>query len=99
MSPLTPDEIAAFRNSLSGIEMPEERKDELIRIVDNIAMSFVAQAFGLHPVQLSLSARANSRFLGIQDYARIGTNQEHITVDPGFGSAMNDQSPEGQAAP
>ena len=37
-------------------------QDELIRLIDAIVISFIDQEYGLDPVQLSLSARANYAF-------------------------------------
>jgi hypothetical protein len=62
-----------FRGIISNISAPDSYKDELIHILDNIAVSFIDQAFGISSIQLSLSARANFSFLGIQEYATPGT--------------------------
>lgn len=70
MSPLTPEQLEHFRSLIAGIDMPDDRKDEIIRIVDSIAVSFVDQAFGLDPTTLSLSARANFSFLGVGENAK-----------------------------
>jgi hypothetical protein len=51
-----------LRREMASLAIPDAGKDELIRIVDNIVISFVDQAHGLHPVQLSLAARANKHF-------------------------------------
>ncbi|WP_328277855.1 hypothetical protein [Sphingobium sp.] len=95
MSPLTPEELAEFRAHVATFDMTDDRKNDLIRIVDNIAMSFIDQAFGSHPVQLSLSARANARFLGIPGHARLGTIREHEAIDL-LEDASADTSPEGK---
>ena len=62
MVPLTPEEIAELRQHLADLDISDESKDELIRLLDSIAISFVEQALGLSPVQLSLAARANYAF-------------------------------------
>jgi hypothetical protein len=67
MVPLTPEEIAELRQHLADLDISDESKDELIRLIDSIAISLVEQALGLSPVQLSLSARANYAFLGASD--------------------------------
>lgn len=60
-----------------------------IRIVGNIVASFVDQSFGLHPVQLSLAARANRHFQNGRDDAILGLFQNDESIDPGDGGASN----------
>jgi hypothetical protein len=62
MRVLSPDELQELRADIATIGISDERRDELIHLVDAIAISFVDQAFGLNSVQLSLSARANQAF-------------------------------------
>jgi hypothetical protein len=62
MKMLSPEELLELRQEISGIAIPEDRADELIRLIDAIAISFIDQHFGLDSVQLSLSARANYAF-------------------------------------
>ena len=76
VSPLTPEQLEHFRGVISTINAPDSYKDELIHFIDNIAISFIDQAFGNSSIQLSLSARANFSFLGIQGYATQGTALE-----------------------
>jgi hypothetical protein len=107
MVPLTPEEIAELRQHLADLDISDESKDELIRLIDSIAISLVEQALGLSPVQLSLSARANYAFLGASDYDSLEKSERFELVDlphdeQGEG-AKNDKSPpsstEGQIAP
>jgi hypothetical protein len=72
VSPLTPEQMEHFRGIISGMSAPDSYKDELIHIIDKIAVSFIDQSFGISSIQLSLSARANFSFLGIQEYATQG---------------------------
>lgn len=65
MSDIAPDDMDQYREIMRSLNLPDAERDEMIRIVDNIVTSFIDQAFGISPVQLSLSARANFNFLGI----------------------------------
>jgi hypothetical protein len=107
MVPLTPEEIAKRRQKLADLDISDESKDELILLLDSIAISLVYQCMGLHPVQLSLSARANYAFLGTSEYDNLPESERFELVDlphdmQGEG-AENDKSPpsstEGQIAP
>lgn len=62
MSPLTPEEMDDLRKEMATLAISDASKDELIHIIDSIVISFVDQAHGLDPVQLSLADRANKHF-------------------------------------
>ncbi|MET4131767.1 hypothetical protein ABIE62_000883 [Porphyrobacter sp. MBR-155] len=89
VSLFTPEEFEQCRECIADIDMSDADKDELIRIVGNIVASFVDQSFGLHPVQLSLSARANRHFQNGRDDAILGLFQSDESIDPGDGGASN----------
>lgn len=55
---ISPEDWARYRGLIKDIDMSDEQKDEVILIVRNIMKVFVDQAFGLDPVQLSLSSQA-----------------------------------------
>jgi hypothetical protein len=55
---ISPEDWARYRRLIKDIDMSDEQKDEVILIVRNIMKVFVDQAFGLDPVQLSLSSQA-----------------------------------------
>ena len=48
-------DVEKYRCHLQTLDLTQDRKDELIHIVFAIMQSFVDKAFGVHPVQLSLS--------------------------------------------
>lgn len=73
MSPLTPEEMDDLRKEMASLAISDASKNELIHIIDNIVISFVDQAHGLGPVQLSLSSRANKHFQ-IPTNMLIGSN-------------------------
>lgn len=45
-----------YRRHVQSIDLPQDRKDELIHIVFQVMQTFVDKAFGVHPVQLCLPA-------------------------------------------
>jgi hypothetical protein len=49
-------DVEKYRCHVQSIDLPQDRKDELIHIVYSIMESFVDRAFGIHPVQLSLGS-------------------------------------------
>lgn len=55
---ILPEDWARYRGLIKDIDMSDEQKDEVILIVRNMMKVFVDQAFGLDPVQLSLSSQA-----------------------------------------
>ena len=101
MSPLTPEEISELRALAGNPGMSEERFSELVRLMDAVVMAAIDIHHGRHPVQISLSQRANSYFQGNSDHARMGTFLEHETVDLDFEGANNATTigPEGHFAP
>jgi hypothetical protein len=82
VSPLTPEELDALRKEMVSLAMSDARKDELIHIIDNIVISFVDQAMGTDPVQLSLSVRANKQFQIDRKNGNPDKYQQHIGVHP-----------------
>jgi len=94
VSPLTPEQLEHFRSLIASIEMPDDRKDEVIRIVDSIAVSFVDQAFGLDSTALSLSARANFSFLGVDGNAKKFTDFQKENSNHTLDGSSEDITPE-----
>jgi hypothetical protein len=81
MVPLTPEELQEMRAHIATFDMTDNDKDALIRLVDGIVISFIMSARGLDPVQLSLSARANSAFKGLTDCAKIPAYDRFKRID------------------
>lgn len=101
MSPLTPEELSEIRALVGNPDMSDEQFSLLVRFMDAVVMAAIDIHSGRHPVQLSLSAHANSYFQAIPDHAKIGTSLEHETVDLDHEGANNTITigPEGQFAP
>ena len=49
-------DVEKYRHHVQSIDLPQDRKDELIHTIYAILQSFVDRAFGMHPVQLSLGS-------------------------------------------
>jgi hypothetical protein len=81
MVPLTPEELQEMREHIATFDMSDDDKDAIIRLVDNIVISFILSARGLDTVQLSLSARANSAFKGQTDCAKIPPYDRFKRID------------------
>jgi hypothetical protein len=81
MVPLTPEELQEMRAHIATFDMSDDDKDAIIRLVDNIVISFILSARGLDPVQLSLSARANSAFKAQADCAKIPVYDRFKRID------------------
>lgn len=77
MSVISAQDMERYRQLVAGIDMPAERKDEIIDIVHAIMAHFVDSAFGVQTDQISLASHKKSRFQTAFDHATIGTNQEH----------------------
>ena len=99
MKMLSPIEMKELRNDIAGFAISDERKDELIRFLDAIAVSFVSQTFGKSPVQLSLSARANYAFNSAETHANLRLPEISELVDLDNEGAINTTGPTRQLAP
>jgi hypothetical protein len=99
MKMLSPEEMKELRNDIASFGISDERKDELIRFLDAIAVSFISQTFGKSPVQLSLSARANYAFNGAETHANLRLSDSSELVDLGNEGAINTTGPTRQLAP
>jgi hypothetical protein len=81
MVPLTPEELQEMREHIATFDMSDDDKDAIIRLVDNIVISFILSARGLDAVQLSLSARANSAFIGTENRANLPKYERFERID------------------
>lgn len=99
MKMLSPEELLELRQEISGIAISEDRANELIRLLDAIAISFIDQHFGLDSVQLSLSARANRAFSQEDSCGRVQSSDKFCTVAAHPEGAAVTDSPVRQLAP
>lgn len=99
MKMLSSSELLVLRTEIADLSISDERKDELIRFLDAVAISFIDQAFGFNSTQLSLSERANYAFKGAENRANLRKSEQSEIVDLDSEGAMNTVSPEGRFAP
>lgn len=81
MQVLSPEELQELRKDIAALGIADDRKDDLIRFLDAIAISFIDQAFGFSSVQLSLSALANYAFNGAKPCANLRKSKTLELVD------------------
>lgn len=99
MKMLSSQEMQELRDEIAGLSISDERKDELIRFLDAVAISFIDQAYGLNSTQLSLSARANYAFNGGNSCANLRTSGVAGPVDLDNEGAINTFGPMRHLAP
>lgn len=99
MKALSPEELQELRKDIAGLDIPNERQDELIRLVDSIITSWVDQAFGLDSVQLSLSARANYVFAVRKNHGILGQSHEFEAESLGNEAPMIPETPKQKPRP
>jgi len=99
MKMLSPEEMRELRDEIATSTLSDEKKDEIIRFLDAIAISFINQTFGKSAVQLSLSARANYAFIGEEDRANLPESEISELVDLDSEGAINTRGPMRHLAP
>lgn len=99
MKMLSSQEMQELRDEIAGLSISDERKDELIRFLDAVAISFIDQAYGLNSTQLSLSARANYAFNGGNSCANLRASGVAGPVDLDNEGAINTFGPMRHLAP
>lgn len=62
---LSPDELVELRAAFASLGVAPESIDKQIRMLDNIAKSWVEQSFGFSSIKLTLSQRANYSLDGV----------------------------------
>lgn len=91
MSLISTQDMEQYRQCVDSIDVPDDLKDDVIRIVFNIVCSFVDQAFGTHSAQLSLKDRANPCFSGRSGHAKIASDPQVEAVSLEIEGAINTQ--------
>ncbi|MBB5985634.1 hypothetical protein [Sphingobium lignivorans] len=87
------EEMHELRVEIATLNVSDTGKDDLIRFLDAIAISFIEQAFGFSAVQLSLSARANYAFNGGKTCANLLSSGIDGPVDLDDEGAINTLRP------
>lgn len=99
MQMLRPDEIEELREHIANLQLPVDRLDVLISLLDSIAISFVSQAFGESTTQLSLSARANRAFAASENRGKLEASKNIGFIDLDNEGALNIKGPVRRIAP
>lgn len=93
MNTLSPEELRELRAGIASLDIPENQQDELIHLIDSIVISWIDQAFGLHPVQLSLAGRANYVFAGAGECGNFKKSHENVISGPESGAKRIPKTP------
>lgn len=99
MKMLSQEELNELRKDIAVLGIPDDCQDDLIRLIDSIVISFVEQAHGLNPVQISLSSRANYAFNGDSSRAILRTSMENEAASLDCESAIRDEGRTRQVLP
>lgn len=78
---IRPDRLDRYREIVSSIDVPLERKDEVIRSVASLLQTFIDKAFGVDPVQLATQSRLSESFQTAASRASLGHRQDAARVD------------------
>lgn len=70
-----------YREIVAKIDVPLERKDEVIRSVANLLQAFIDKAFGVDPVQLATQIGLSDSFQTAASHANLGNRQDAARVD------------------
>lgn len=78
---IRPDKMDRYREIVAKIDVPLERKDEVIRSVANLLQAFIDKAFGVDPVQLATQIGLSDSFQTAASHANLGNRQDAARVD------------------
>jgi hypothetical protein len=59
---LGPEKMLRYRDLLASVAVPDDRKDDVIRVVGSLMQSFVDRAWGTDPVQILEQKRLKDLF-------------------------------------
>lgn len=66
-----PEKMVRYRDLLASVAVPDDRKDDVIRVVGSLMQSFVDRAWGTDPVQILEQKRLKDSFKGAALYANL----------------------------
>ncbi|WP_283419121.1 hypothetical protein [Sphingopyxis sp. Geo48] len=81
MLDIKPETLARYREIIAHIDVPMERKDEMIRMVVTMMQSFVDAAFGVDPTQLALAAKLSKSFQNASGNAMVSDGYDAERMD------------------
>lgn len=83
MLEIKPERLAHYREYLVDLDVPDERKDEVIRTLASFFQSLIDQAFGVDPVQLAVKDRLSDSFQSAASHGRLLNGHDAAKVDLG----------------
>lgn len=66
-----PEQMARYRNLLASVAVPDDRKDDVIRVVGTLMQTFVDRAWGTDPVQILEQKRLKDSFKDASLHANL----------------------------
>lgn len=83
MLEIKPERLAHYRSLLADLDVPTERKDDVILTLASFFKSLIDQAFGVDPVQLAVQDRLSKSFQSAarRDMISNSLDAERIDLD------------------
>ena len=81
MLEIRPDKMDRYREIVAKIDVPQDRKDDVIRSVANLLQEFIDKSFGVDPVKLATQDRLSDSFQTAASHANLGHRQDAARVD------------------
>lgn len=72
-----PEQMARYRKLLASVAVPDDRKDDVIRVVGTLMQTFVDRAWGTDPVQILEQKRLKDTFKNSGKDASLRANLPH----------------------
>lgn len=94
MLEIKPERLAYYRGLLRNLDVPDERKDDVIRTLAWFMQSWIDSAFGTDPVQLAARDRLSDSFQSAALHAKLRDGQDAARID-----LSSNHEPEGAITP
>ena len=91
MIEIKPERLAHYREKLATLDVPQERKDEVIQTLAWFMQSWVDQAFGVDPVQLAVKDQLIDSFNTAAIDGKLRNGLSAARVDLGCEGAITPQ--------
>lgn len=85
---MKPDRLAHYREKLAALDVPDERKDEVIRTLAWFMQTWVDRAFGVDPVHLAVKDRLSDSFHAAAIDGNIRHGHDAARIDLGCEGAI-----------
>jgi len=80
---IKPERLAHYREYLAKLDVPDERKDEVIRTLASFFHTLIDQAFGVDPVRLAVKDRLSDSFQAAAIHGKLLNGHAAAKVDLG----------------